>query len=45
MAVAALERLHDHLGVEGRTALHIDNAWFQQDIALHAESLSKSQTG
>ena len=36
MAVPALERLHHHLGVERRAGLHVDDARFQQDIALHA---------
>ena len=45
VAVAPLERLHHHLGVERRRALHIDDARFQESVALHAESLSESQTG
>src|SRR5665213_685987 len=39
MPVAALERLHHHLGVERRGALHIDDARFQQGVALHADPL------
>ena len=39
VAVAALERLHHHLGVERRHALHVDDARLQQNIALHAVPL------
>ncbi len=45
VAVATLERLHHDLRVEGRRRLDVDDARFQQSIALHAESLSESQTG
>ena len=36
VAVAALERLHNDLGVKRRRALHVDDARFQESIALHA---------
>src|SRR5204863_835616 len=42
VAVATLERLHHHLGVERRRALHVDNARFQESVALHAESLNRN---
>ena len=45
VAVPALERLHDHLRVERRGRLDVDDARFQQNIALHAEPSSESQTG
>jgi len=45
VAVATLERLHHDLRVERRRGLDVDDARFQQSIALHAESLSESQTG
>jgi hypothetical protein len=45
MTVAALERLHHDLGVERRRTLHIDDARFQESIALHAESLRQIPSG
>jgi len=35
MAITALERLHDHLGLHGRNALHVDDAGFQKSTTLH----------
>ena len=34
VAVAALERLHRHLGVERREVLHVDDAGLQEIVAL-----------
>src|SRR6266542_11122 len=38
VAVPALERLHDHLRVERRTGLDVDDARFQKNVALHKTS-------
>ena len=32
MAVAAFKRLHDHLGLHGRNALHVDDAGFRSPL-------------
>jgi ABC-type Mn2+/Zn2+ transport system ATPase subunit len=40
--VAALERLHHHLGMERRHALHVDDAGLQENIALHAVPFGES---
>src|SRR5206468_12935623 len=45
MTVATLERLHHHFGVEGRRTLDIDNARFQESIALHANSSRRNSDG
>ena len=45
MAVPTLERLHHHLRVERRRALYIDDARFQESVALHANSSRRNSDG
>jgi hypothetical protein len=35
MAITAFERLHDHFGLHGRNALHVDDTGLKKSTALH----------